>query len=243
MAPEKRNKIREGKAKILFEASEPHSIIQYFKDDATAFNALKKGQIKNKGMINNQISTWIFKHLERLGIQTHFIEKISDREMLIKEVKIIPIEMVVRNRAAGGICKRLGIEKGKSFEPPLVEYFLKSDELGDPLISEGHIFYFKWATPDDLMKMVEKSLLVNKYLREVFDEIGLELIDFKLEFGKDKNGCLLLSDEFTPDGCRLWDKKTNESMDKDRFRQDLGRVDEAYEEVYQRLDQYFRGKL
>lgn len=240
---EKKAIIREGKSKILYFTQDDNHVIQYFKDDATAFNALKKGQIKNKGLINNQVSSSVFKYLEKNGIKTHFISHQSEREMVCKKLEIIPVEVVVRNRAAGSIVKRLGIEKGQIFQPELVEFFYKSDALGDPLISEGHIFYFKWATVAELQNMVSASLHTNRVLRKVFDEIHLELIDFKLEFGRDKNGNILLGDEFTADGCRLWDKKTQEPMDKDRFRQDLGGVDEAYFEVSERLKNFFEGKL
>ncbi|MFM8313610.1 MAG: phosphoribosylaminoimidazolesuccinocarboxamide synthase [Deltaproteobacteria bacterium] len=239
----KQTPLREGKSKILYSTDSAQHVIQFFKDDATAFNALKKGTIKNKGPINNKVSSSIFKYLEKHGIKTHFVSQPSDREMLCKKVEIIPVEVVVRNRAAGSICKRLGIEKGNPFSPELVEYFYKSDPLGDPLISEGHIFYFKWATPEEMQAMMIMSLKVNSLLKSVFDEIGLELIDFKLEFGRLPDGSVVLADEFTPDGCRLWDKKTGEPMDKDRFRQDLGGVDEAYFEVSQRLQNYFEAHL
>jgi len=241
---EKKAPIREGKAKILYETAHPDHIIQYFKDDATAFNALKKGTIKDKGVLNNSMSSWIFQYLQKQGIPTHFVQKLSDREMVVRKVEIIPVEMVVRNKAAGSITKRLGIAKGTPFEPPLVEFFYKSDALGDPLIGEGHILYFKWATEDEMQTMVKNTLLVDHYLRTVFREVGLELIDFKLEFGRClKTGQLLLADEFTPDGSRLWDLKTGEPMDKDRFRQDLGGVEEAYQEVYRRLETYFKDRL
>lgn len=241
---EKGSLIREGKAKILYE-TQPSSdyIIQHFKDDATAFNALKKGSIKDKGSINNAITAWIFPYLEKQGIATHFVEKLSEREMLSRRVEIIPVEMVVRNRATGSIVKRLGLTKGEAFTPPLVEFFYKSDELGDPLIGESHILYFKWATREELAQMTKLTLDVNHHLQKVFREIGLELIDFKLEFGRDKvQNKIVLADEFTPDGSRLWDLKTGESMDKDRFRQDLGRVDETYREVYDRIKNYFEGR-
>lgn len=243
MRVERTTQIREGKAKILYATTSNDYIIQYFKDDATAFNALKRGQIKNKGAINNAISSWIFQYLEKKGIHTHFIEKLSDREMLVKKVSIIPVEMVIRNRAAGSIVKRLGLAKAAPLSPPLIEYFYKSDGLGDPLIGESHISYFKWATLDELDRMNELTFQVNQILQGVFHEVGLELIDFKLEFGKDKSGDILLADEFTPDGCRLWDRKTQEPMDKDRFRRDLGGVDEAYAEVYKRLESFFCGRL
>jgi phosphoribosylaminoimidazole-succinocarboxamide synthase len=237
---EKKSQIREGKAKILFETTDPNCIIQHFKDDATAFNALKKGTIKNKGALNNSISTLIFKYLNEQGIPTHFVDTLNETDMVIKKLKMIPVECVVRNKATGSICKRLGIEKGLTFEPPLVEYFYKSDELGDPLISESHILYFKWSSDKELMLMCSLSLKVNQVLVPLFKEISLDLIDFKLEFGKDSSGKLFLADEFTPDGCRLWDLNSKESMDKDRFRQDLGKVEEAYIEVHQRLQDYFK---
>jgi phosphoribosylaminoimidazole-succinocarboxamide synthase len=244
MKIERKSQLREGKAKILYQTNRPEEwLIQYFKDDATAFNALKKGTIKDKGIINNAVSSWVFRYLETQGIATHFVEKLSDREMVVKKVEIIPVEIVIRNRAAGSICKRLGIEKGVSFTPPLIEYFYKSDELGDPLIGETHIKFFKWASPEELARVSGLAFKVNTALLSVFSEIGLDLIDFKLEFGRLDNGQILLADEFTPDGCRLWDRKTGEPMDKDRFRQDLGRIEEAYQEVYHRLEKFFEGKL
>jgi phosphoribosylaminoimidazole-succinocarboxamide synthase len=234
---EKRAQLREGKAKILFETDQPDRfLIQYFKDDATAFNALKKANIEGKGVVNNTVSTWIFKHLAKHGIPTHFVEKLSDREMLVKRVDIIPVEVVIRNRATGSILKRLGLEKGAAFKTPLVEFFYKSDSLGDPLIGETHILHFGWATPDQIQTITRLSFQVNEILKKVFDQAGLELIDFKLEFGKEcGSGTVVLADEFSPDGCRLWDKATGESKDKDRFRQDLGGVQEAYLEVQKRL--------
>ncbi len=240
----KLSQIREGKAKILFATDQPSDlIIQYFKDDATAFNALKKGQIKDKGILNNTVSGWVFRYLEKKGIPTHFVDQLSDREMLVRKVEIIPVEIVVRNRAAGSICKRLGVEKGMTFSSPLLEYFYKSDALGDPLIGETHIALFKWATPEELSEIGKFAFQVNSILQGVFNEIGLELIDFKLEFGRLADGKVVLADEFTPDGCRLWDRKTGEPMDKDRFRQDLGGVEEAYKEVFERLQKFFQGKL
>lgn len=240
---EKRTQISEGKSKILYETNHPDGhIIQFFKDDATAFNALKKGTIVDKGVVNNAVSTWVFEYLEKQGVPTHLVEQLSEREMLVRKVKIIPVEVVLRNIAAGSICKRLGIEKGKRFSPPLVEFFYKSDPLGDPLIGEGHILYFGWATKDQLETMTKQCLEVNRILTSIFSEIGLDLVDYKLEFGIDNRGKLLLADEFTADGCRLWDKKTGEPMDKDRFRHDLGKVEESYREVYERLKRFFQGK-
>ncbi len=234
--------IYEGKAKILYETNYPDKCIIYFKDDATAFDGAKKSTILNKGIINNNVSSWIFSYLSHHGIENHFVEKLSDREMLVQKVSIIPVEVVVRNKATGSIVRRLGLKNGMPFHPPLMEYFYKSDELHDPLVSESHVTYFKWATPEEFDLMQDIALKVNDLLRVVFSEIGLDLIDFKLEFGLTHHCELLLADEFTQDGCRLWDKKTGESMDKDRFRHDLGKVEETYQEVYNRLEKFFKGK-
>jgi len=242
MEIQKTTQLREGKAKVLFGTSRPEEfIIQFFKDDATAFNAQKKGTIKNKGVLNNTVSSWVFDYLGKKGIPNHFVKQLSDREMLVKKVEIVPVEIVIRNIAAGSICKRLGIEKGTKFNPPLLEYFYKSDELGDPLIGETHINFFKWATPAEMARIGELAFAVNRHLTEVFREIGLTLVDFKLEFGRN-GGEIILADEFTPDGCRLWDVETGEPMDKDRFRKDLGGVEEAYQNVFERLKKYFEGK-
>jgi phosphoribosylaminoimidazole-succinocarboxamide synthase len=236
---ERGDQIREGKAKVLFQSTRgPNFLVQYFKDDATAFNAQKRASIEGKGIVNNTVSTWIFQYLQSKNIPTHFVEKLSDREMLVKKVEIIPLEVVVRNRAAGSIVQRLGLAKGQAFQTPLVEFFFKDDSLGDPLVSEGHIFHFGWATVEEMAEIVRRSLEVNSALSALFKKAGLELIDFKLEFGKDaETSLVLLADEFSPDGCRLWDLKTGESKDKDRFRQDLGGVQEAYLEVQDRLRQ------
>ncbi|NBT57763.1 phosphoribosylaminoimidazolesuccinocarboxamide synthase [bacterium] len=239
---EQKSPLYDGKSKTIFETNQSELVIQFFKDDATAFNAQKKGTIRNKGRINNQTSSQIFEFLAKNQIASHFVKKLSDREMLVKKLAIIPVEIVVRNRAAGSICKRLGLEKGRPFSPPLVETFLKNDSLGDPLITEEHIQYFKWATLSELSQIRACALKVNQLLKPVFDSIGLELVDFKLEFGRTPKGDLLLADEVTLDGCRLWDKENGESMDKDRFRNDLGRVDEAYQEVSERLTRYFLGE-
>lgn len=240
---EKKSLLYDGKSKTLFEIENSDLAIQLFKDDATAFNAQKKGKILNKGKINNGVSSLLFTYLKSKGVPSHFIEKVSEIEMLVQKLTIIPVEVVVRNRAAGSLCKRLGIERGKTLQPPLVEYFLKNDELGDPLISEGHIEYFNWALPSDLMFMKNTALRVNEELKKVFQDLQIDLVDFKLEFGKNSKNELLLADEITLDGCRLWDFKTGESLDKDQFRLDLGRVDEVYEEIYQKLQTYFKGKL
>jgi len=239
---ERKSLIYDGKSKTLFDTNQLELAIQFFKDDATAFNAQKKGKIKNKGKINNGVSSLLFSFLKNQGISSHFIEKISETEMLVRKLIIIPVEVVVRNQAAGSICKRLGIERGKHLNPPLVEYFLKNDSLGDPLIGEGHIEYFKWASQTELAQMNNTALRVNEKLKNLFSELQVDLVDFKLEFGRTPQGELLLADEITLDGCRLWDKKTGESLDKDRFRLDLGQVDEVYEQMHQKLELYLKGR-
>jgi len=230
----KGEKLYEGKAKILYSTEEPDKLIQYFKDDATAFNAQKKGTIKEKGVLNNKISSRIFDLLEKEGIKTHFIERTSDRDMLVKKVEIIPVEVVIRNVAAGSLSKRMGIDEGITLKEPILEFYYKSDELGDPMINEYHIKVFNLANEKEMDIIKVMALKVNKFLVDFFDKNGIRLIDFKLEFGR-YNGDVLLADEITPDGCRLWDKKSGEKMDKDRFRQDLGKIEEAYQEVYKRV--------
>ena len=233
-----RRKIYEGKAKVLFEGPEPGTLVQHFKDDATAFNNQKHGVITGKGVLNNRISEYLMISIAEIGIPTHFIRRLNMREQLVHEVEIIPIEVVTRNIAAGSICKRFGLEEGSSLPRPVVEYYYKSDDLGDPHISDDHISAFGWATPQEIEDMVSMSLRINDFLSGLFLGIGLRLIDFKLEFGRfyhDDQVRILLADEITPDGCRLWDIKTNEKMDKDSFRRDLGGVEEAYQEVARRL--------
>lgn len=237
MSVQRQEMLREGKSKILYATNNPDQLIQWFKDDATAFNAQKKGTIQKKGYNNNLISSLLFRYLEKHGIPTHFSRRLSEREMLVRKVEIIPVEVVIRNRAAGSLVKRLGTPKGKSLNPPLVEFFYKDDGLGDPLIGEGHILYFNWATEEELMHMTKAAFDVNLQLVPLFHEVGIDLVDFKLEFGRDSvTKKVLLADEITPDGCRLWDLKTGEPMDKDRFRHDLGKVEEAYDEVCKRLE-------
>ncbi|MBI5380248.1 MAG: phosphoribosylaminoimidazolesuccinocarboxamide synthase [Nitrospirae bacterium] len=226
--------IYEGKAKILYETDDPDLVIQYFKDEATAFNALKRGVIEGKGVLNNRISERLFLLLEGEGIPTHFIRHLSDREMLVKRLKIFPVEVIVRNLVAGSLAKRLGLEEGRTPPYPLVEFNYKNDALGDPLITEDHAVLLGAATPDQLQRMRAYALRVNDVLLKFFDERGLLLVDFKLEFGLHK-GEILLGDEICPDTCRLWDKQTMEKLDKDRFRRDLGKVEEAYQEVCRRV--------
>jgi phosphoribosylaminoimidazole-succinocarboxamide synthase len=235
----KRTQIYEGKAKVLFKGPDEGTIVQYFKDDATAFNNQKKGTISGKGVINNSITEYIMLKLMGIGIPTHFIKRLNMREQLCYEVEIIPVEVIVRNIAAGSMSERLGIPEGTALPRSIVEYCYKKDELGDPLVGEEHITAFGWASPQELDDMLAMTLRVNDFLSGLFLGIGLKLVDFKLEFGRlvDENGevRVVLADEFSPDNCRLWDAKTNEKMDKDRFRRDLGGAEEAYQEVARRL--------
>jgi len=233
-----KSKLYEGKAKILYEGPEPGTIIQYFKDDATAFNAEKKATLAGKGVLNNHISEYIFNRLTKIGIPNHFIRRINMREQLIKGVEIIPLEVIIRNIAAGSICKRLGIEEGTELPRPLVEFCYKADELGDPIVSEDHILTFNWANEYELEDIVTMALRVNDFLSGLMAGIGITLVDFKLEFGRLYEGddyMTVLADEISPDSCRLWDMKTGDKLDKDRFRRDLGGEIEAYSEVARRL--------
>ena len=229
---EKLEKLYEGKAKILYKTSDPDLLIQYFKDDASAFDGKKKGTIVDKGVMNNHMSTRIFEYLEENGVKTHFVKNLSDREMLVKSLKIIPVEVVLRNVAAGSLCNRLGIEEGREFnEQPILEFFYKSDPLGDPMINECHVDIFGWATKEEVEILKSEGLKVNKLMVDFFKERKIRLVDFKVEFGR-HNGEVLLGDEISPDGCRLWDWDTNEKKDKDRFRFNLGSVEEKYQQVY-----------
>jgi len=224
----------EGKAKKIFATDRPDQVIQYFKDDATAFNAQKRGTIVEKGVVNNKISERLFRLLEAAGVVTHFIERLSDREMLTKRVTIVPIEVVVRNITAGSLAKRLGLKEGESIEPPVVEFYYKNDALGDPLISEEHVRLMKLAEPKIVEEIKQQARKINAVLQPFFKERKMMLVDFKLEFGL-HNGTLMLADEISPDTCRFWDAGTKESMDKDRFRKDLGKIEEAYQEVLRRV--------
>lgn len=230
----KLEKIYEGKAKILYTTDDPALLIQEFKDDATAFNGKKKGTIQGKGVCNNKISSRLFEVLEKKNVSTHFVRLHSDSEMLIKHLKIFPIEVVVRNIAAGSMAKRLGIEEGKLLDRPVLEFFLKNDSLGDPMINEYHIHALKLTSYEELKKITRIALRVNTILSPFLKKKRMILVDFKLEFGK-HDGEILLGDEISPDTCRLWDSKTNEKLDKDRFRRDLGGVEEAYQEVLRRI--------
>ena len=238
MTEDKRKKIYEGKAKILYKGPQPNTIIQYFKDDATAFNNKKFAVINGKGVLNNRISSFLMEKIKHIGIPTHFIKRLNMREQLVHAVEIIPIEVVIRNIAAGSICKRFNLKEGEALPRAIVEYYYKSDELNDPLVSDEHITAFEWANSNELEDIFNMSLRINDFLIGIFSSIGIKVIDFKLEFGrfyKDENLEIILADELSPDNFRLWDNKTNKKLDKDRFREDLGNMKEAYQEVAERL--------
>ncbi len=232
----KGKKLYEGKAKIIFATSDKNVVIQHFKDDATAFNNQKKASIEGKGILNNRISEHILSSLSEIGIKNHLIKRLNMREQLVEMVNIIPIEFVIRNIATGSLTKRLGIEEGTVLDYPLIEYCLKDDKLGDPIISREHILNFKWLNIIELDLINEQCLRINDYLQGLFRGVGIKLVDFKVEFGKIKsNETIILADEISPDTCRLWDQETDKKLDKDRFRKDLGNVSEAYQEVARRL--------
>ena len=228
---ERLEKLYEGKAKILYNTSDPELMVQYFKDDASAFDGKKKGTIVDKGVMNNHMSSRIFQYLEGEEIKTHFVKNVNDREMLVKKLDIIPIEVVLRNIAAGSLCKRLGIEEGLILKKPILEFFYKSDPLGDPMINECHVDVFDWATKQEVEILKSEGNRINNLMIKFFEERHIRLVDFKLEFGR-HNGEVMLGDEISPDGCRLWHLETNEKMDKDRFRFNMGNVEEKYQEVY-----------
>jgi phosphoribosylaminoimidazole-succinocarboxamide synthase len=234
----RRRLVYEGKAKILYEGPEPGTLIQYFKDDATAFNAQKKGSIAGKGVLNNRISEHIFTLLGQIGIPTHFVRRLNMREQLIRQVEIVPIEVVVRNVAAGSLSTRLGIEEGTQLPRTIIEYYYKDDALGDPMIADEHIACFGWASQEEMNDIADMAIRVNDFLSGLFAGIGIRLVDFKLEFGRlweNDFSRIILADEISPDGCRLWDMASGEKLDKDRFRRDLGGEAEAYQEVARRL--------
>lgn len=232
---EKTELLYEGKAKKVYAMSDPDYCMVEYKDDATAFNGQKKGTIAGKGVVNNRMSNFMFKLLAEKGIPTHFVEEISDRETVVKKVKIVPLEVIVRNKAAGSMAKRLGLEEGTELKTAVLEFSYKDDELGDPLINSYHAVAIGAATWEDIDTISKLALEVNKNMIEFFESVGVELIDFKLEFGKDSKGEIILADEISPDTCRFWDIKTHEKLDKDRFRRDLGGVEEAYAEMMKRI--------
>ncbi|TCM86514.1 phosphoribosylaminoimidazolesuccinocarboxamide synthase [Rhodovulum steppense] len=234
----RRKKIYEGKAKILYEGPEPGTLVQYFKDDATAFNAEKHDVIEGKGVLNNRLSEFFMSGLNAIGVPTHFIKRLNMREQLVRQVEIIPLEVVVRNTAAGSMSKRLGIDEGTPLPRPIVEFYFKDDALGDPLVTEEHIIAFGWASQQDLDDMVALALRVNDFLSGVMMAVGIKLVDFKIEIGRIWDGDfmrLVVADEISPDSCRLWDIKTGQHLDKDVFRRDLGSLTDAYTEVAKRL--------
>jgi phosphoribosylaminoimidazole-succinocarboxamide synthase len=234
----RRRRIYEGKAKILYEGPEPGTLVQFFKDDATAFNNKKHEVVEGKGVLNNRISEFLFTHMNRIGIPTHFIRRINMREQLIREVEIIPLEIVVRNIAAGSLSTRLGITEGEVLPRSIIEFYYKNDALGDPMVSEEHITAFGWANPQEIDDVMSLAIRVNDFLSGLFLGVGIQLVDFKIECGRLWEGDMMrivVADEISPDSCRLWDIATNEKMDKDRFRRDLGGMLEAYREVARRL--------
>lgn len=226
----------EGKAKKIYATEKADEVIVYYKDDATAFNGEKKAEISSKGILNNKISTIIFEMLKENNINTHFIKSLSDREMLVKKVEILPLEVIVRNIAAGSICKRVGLEEGVVFDEPIFEISYKNDAYGDPMLNDDYAVAMKLATREELKFLREETLKINELLKAFFLKLNLKLVDFKIEFGKDSEGNIILADEVSPDTCRLWDVNTNEKLDKDRFRKDLGDLVEGYTEVLSRMN-------
>lgn len=232
---EKGQLLYEGKAKRLYTTQDEEILFVEYKDSATAFNGEKKAEIVGKGNLNNQITTLIFEKLQEKGIASHFVKRLSDNEQLVRKVEIIPIEVVTRNIAAGSLAKRLGFEEGTSLKRPIVEFYYKDDALGDPIITTEHIEVLGIATPKEVQDLYDKALQVNEVLRPIFSAVGVTLVDFKLEFGRDKDGNVLLADEISPDTCRLWDTETNQKLDKDVFRRDLGSITEVYEIILNKL--------
>ncbi|MGN0819110.1 MAG: phosphoribosylaminoimidazolesuccinocarboxamide synthase [Christensenellaceae bacterium] len=232
---EKKKLLYEGKAKKVYETADSDKLIVSYKDDATAFNGLKKGSISGKGVINNVMSNYLMAKLEKAGVPTHFIQELNDRETLVHKVSIVPLEVIVRNISAGSFSKRYGVEEGIVFEKPTIEFSYKNDELNDPLLNDYHAIALKLATESEIETIKKYAFAVNDFLKAFFVECGITLVDFKLEFGKKTDGSIVLADEISPDTCRLWDINTKEKLDKDRFRRDMGGVEEAYQEVMRRL--------
>ena len=232
---EKKEQLYEGKAKKVFATDDPNLVIVDYKDDATAFNGLKKGSIAGKGVINNVMSNHMFQLLEKQGVPTHFVEQLSERETLVKKVSIVPLEVIIRNISAGSFAKRFGVEEGIVFDEPTIEFSYKNDDLGDPLMNAYHAVALKAATREEIETIKSMAFKVNEVMKQYFDSLNVILVDFKLEFGKTADGKIVLADEISPDTCRLWDKITKEKLDKDRFRRDLGGVEEAYQEIMKRV--------
>ena len=234
----KGEQLYEGKAKKVFRTEDPELLIVSYKDDATAFNGLKKGTIVGKGVINNQMSNALMARLEKAGVPTHFVEELSERDTLVKRVSIVPLEVIIRNIAAGSFSKRFGVEEGVVFDAPTIEFSFKNDELGDPLMNAYHAVAMKLATWEEIETIKKYAFAVNDFLKAFWLDAGVTLVDFKLEFGRLKDGTIVLADEISPDTCRLWDSKTHEKLDKDRFRRDLGGVEDAYQEIMRRLKEH-----
>ncbi|MDY4592763.1 MAG: phosphoribosylaminoimidazolesuccinocarboxamide synthase [Eubacteriales bacterium] len=232
---EKKALLYEGKAKKVFSTENPSMVIVSYKDDATAFDGQKKGTVAGKGAVNNKMTNFLFKMLEERGVKTHLVEELSDRETLVKKVEIVPLEVIVRNVAAGSFSKRYGVEEGRVFKSPTVEFSYKNDDLHDPLINEYHALAMELATREEIDEITKTALKINEILKEYFISLNVKLIDFKLEFGRLSDGQIVLADEISPDTCRFWDAETNEKLDKDRFRRDLGGVEEAYGEMLRRV--------
>ncbi|HIZ72403.1 MAG TPA: phosphoribosylaminoimidazolesuccinocarboxamide synthase [Candidatus Gallimonas intestinavium] len=232
---EKTVQLYEGKAKKVFATEDPALCIVSYKDDATAFNGLKKGTIAGKGVVNNRMSNLMMQLLEKSGVPTHFVEELSDRDTLVKKVRIVPLEVIIRNVSAGSFAKHYGVEEGIVFDEPTIEFSYKNDELGDPLLNSYHALALKLATKEEIETIKKYAFKVNEVLSDYFKTLGIRLVDFKLEFGRLEDGTIVLADEISPDTCRLWDIKTNEKLDKDRFRRDMGGVEDAYKEVFKRL--------
>ena len=236
----RREQLYEGKAKKVYATDDPELLIVSYKDDATAFNGAKRGTIEGKGVINNRMSNILMRYLETKGVATHFVEEIDDRDTIVKKVAIVPLEVIVRNISAGSFAKRYGVEEGIVFDAPTVEFSYKNDDLGDPLINDDHAIALKLATVGEIKQIKEYALTVNRELQKLWSECGVTLVDFKLEFGRLADGTIVLADEISPDTCRLWDSTTKEKLDKDRFRRDLGGVEDAYRTIMGRLQQYMK---
>lgn len=237
---EKRNQLYEGKAKKVYATDDPELLIVDYKDDATAFNGLKKGTIAGKGVINNQMSNRLMAHLEKQGVPTHYVQELSERETLVKKVSIVPLEVIIRNISAGSFAKRYGVEEGIVFDAPTIEFSYKNDDLGDPLLNTYHALALKLATPEEIATIEKYSFKVNEVLKAFWASCGVTLVDFKLEFGRLSDGTIVLADEISPDTSRLWDSVTHEKLDKDRFRRDMGGVEEAYAEIMKRLEEHLK---
>ncbi|MCD7769247.1 MAG: phosphoribosylaminoimidazolesuccinocarboxamide synthase [Oscillospiraceae bacterium] len=231
----KTEQLYEGKAKKVYATEDPQVVIVSYKDDATAFNGLKKGQIAGKGAINNRVTNYLMQLLEKEGVPTHFVEELNDRETAVKKVSIVPLEVIIRNISAGSFAKRYGVEEGIVFDEPTIEFSYKNDDLGDPLINEYHVLALKLATREEIDLIKAMAFKVNDVLKKFFAGVNVDLVDFKLEFGKTAEGVIVLADEISPDTCRFWDSTTHEKLDKDRFRRDLGNVEDAYTEMLRRI--------